>query len=134
NSYSARIESFTIADDFGTGSLQPGESGGIILNVKNYLNPVRRLEAIVTPFQGGQWITIHDSIVPFGQGSRMQVLENIQAALRVTLADSVPRNTTIVMKVRFRDTLVGYVPVFAYFSFVVYPLSINLDTAYMRTS
>jgi len=132
--HSARIESIFLADDNGSGAFEPGETGGIVLDVKNFLNPVHELYAVVRPIEGAEWISLHDSIVALGPADRMQTIQSIQAGLRVRLADSVPANTVIVMRVAFRDSTVGYGPDIDYFSFVVNPSYLDLDKNNIRAT
>jgi hypothetical protein len=129
NAHAVRIEGFTIADDFGHGEFLPGESGGIVVKAVNYLKPVRNLLARVEVFQGGDAIDLRSSIVPFGQAQMLDTLRNIQAAFRIHVHDTVPQNTTVIFKLTFFDTIVGYGPDVDYFSFVINPTYLDLNAS-----
>ncbi len=127
NTYSARIEGITFANNNGTGSFGPGESGGIVLYVRNYLKPLHGLQARIEVVRGGGIITLHQSVVPFGPVETMGIVSNDQAAFQITVANEVPPNTVVLMKVLFFDTLAGYAPDYDYFSFVINPSYVDLN-------
>jgi serine protease len=128
NTYSARIENVSVADDLAFGHFVAGESGGIVLSVRNYLKPVRQLWAKLDVFQGADAVTLASSTVSFGPANENQTVQNIPAALRLSVSNTVQANTLVTIKVTFFDTLVGYGPDIDYFSFVVGPNYLDLDT------
>ncbi len=128
NTFSARIESVGISDDLGLGHFVAGESGGIALSVRNYLKPVRQLWARLDIFEGAGAVILDSSTVSFGAAGENQVVENAQSALRLTVSNTVQANTKVTIKVTFLDTLAGYGPDIDYFSFIVSPNYLDLDT------
>ena len=127
NARSARIESSLISNKNGSGSLAPGESGTIVLSVRNFLKPVNNLMATMEVVQGSDMIVLHDTLVSFGPAQMMQVVQNQASALSVTVTDTVPPNTTVLVKVTFFDSTVGYSADVDYFSFVINPSYLDLN-------
>ena len=127
NTHAVRIEGFTIADDFGQGKFSPGESGGIVLNVLNYLKPVKQLRGFVEVLQGGYAIDFQSKVLSFGQAATLQSISNLQADLHLRVHDTVAPNTTVIFKVTFFDSLVGYGPDVDYFEFVINPTYLDLN-------
>lgn len=127
NARSARIERVNIADDIGLGHFVAGESGGIVLTVHNYLKPVRDLWATLEVIEGSSAISLNQTSVFFGQAGMDQLVENVQASLRLTVLDDVAANTRVTIRVTFNDTLVHYGPDMDYFSFIVGPTYLDLN-------
>ncbi len=134
NSHSARIEAVTIADDFGQGSFSPGESGGVVLDVLNYLKPVQQLRGYVEVYKGGSAISFQPKVVSFGQAGTLQSVSNLQADLHLKVNDTVAPNTTVVFKVTFFDSLVHYGPDVDFFSFVINPTYLDLNRNNITTT
>ena len=133
NTFSARIDSVTIDDNNGTGTFAPGESGGIILNVLNYLKPLLQLKARIEIVQGDSFVTLHQTVVPFGPAGTMQSVQNDPSALQVSIANNTPPNTQVLIRVFFYDSTVGYgtlpsgMPDYDYFSFTINPNYLDLN-------
>ncbi len=127
NTFSARIDSVTIDDNNGTGSFAPGESGGIVLNVRNYLKPLLNLKARMEIVQGNSFVTLHQTIVPFGPVGTLGLVRNDPSALQVSIADSAPPNTLVLIRVFFYDSTVGYAEDYDYFSFTINPSYLDLN-------
>ena len=127
NAHSARIESYAISNANGSGSLASGESGGIVLNVRNFLNPVNNLKANIAVVQGSDAIVLHNTSLSFGPVQTMQVVQNPATAFQVTVSDTVSPNTLVLLKVTFFDSTVGYTSDVDYFSFIINPSYLDLD-------
>jgi serine protease len=130
SSHSARIESVDVLDDNGDGILSPGEGAGIVLHVKNYLAPVSqlngRIEFVLDSTLATQ-ITSNSKVIPFGNATTLGEVENIQAAFRVRVGDSVPPNTQVLVRIVFYDSTVNYFEDLDYFTFTVNPSYRDLD-------
>jgi serine protease len=127
NTHSARIDGYTIADDANTGQFSPGSSGGIIVHVLNYLKPVSDLHAALEVVNGAQYVTLHESDIPFGAAGTLQTISNQRSNFLLDVSDSVPPNTMIVIKLTFYDPNVGYDSDYDYLSFMVSPSYLDLD-------
>jgi len=127
NTFSARVDSVTIDDNNGTGSFAPGESGGIVLNVRNYLKPLLALKARMEIVQGDSFVTLHQTIVPFGPVGTMGLVQNDPTALQVSVANNTPPNTQVLIRVFFYDSIVGYAEDYDYFSFTINPSYLDLN-------
>ena len=127
DTHSARIESYAIDDPLKTGSLAPGESGDIVLTVRNYLQPVQHLEGRLEVVQGADYVTLGQTLVSFGPAGTLQVVTNDSTAFRLRIADSVPPNTQILVRVFFSDSSVGYYEDYDYFRFTVNPSYLDLN-------
>ncbi len=128
NTFSARLESFVIDDDLGTGNFAPGERGGIVMYVRNYLKPLPHLRARLQVVNGSPYVTLDQAIVPFdSMAGKMQIVSNDQAQFRLSVADSVPANTEVLIRVFFYDSTVGYAQDYDYLRFIVNPSYLNLN-------
>ncbi len=139
NTFSARVDTFSIADEKGTGSFQPGESGSIIVRAMNYLKPLSNLKAKVElvsipGITGANYVTLEDSVVTFGAVGTLQTISNPLATLRLTVAGNVPDSTHVLLRLFFYDSTVGYTSVgghwgdYDYISFIINPSYLDLDT------
>ncbi len=127
NTHSARVDSTVIADELGTGSFAPGESGGIVLYVRNYLKPVQHLEGRLEVVSGAQYVMLAQAIVPFGADSTMQEIANDPALFQLTVSNDVPPNTRVLIRIFFSDSSVGYFDDYDYVSFIVNPSYLDLN-------
>ncbi len=127
NTFSARVDSVTFDDQNRTGSFAPGESGGIVIHALNYLKPLQQLMARAEVVSGGGYVRLHQSIIPFGPVGTLQAISNDPAAFQITVADNVPPNTEILIRVFFFDTLSGYAEDYDYIRFVIEPSYLDLN-------
>ncbi len=127
NTFSARIDSVTIADKNGIGSFAPGESGGIVIHAMNYLKPLKQLLARIEVVNGANYVTLKQSVIPFGPVATMQEVSNAVAAFQISISDSAPPNTEILIRVFFYDSVAGYAEDYDYFSFVVESSYLDLN-------
>ncbi len=127
NTFSARIDSVTLEGPEGTGNFTPGESGTIVIHAMNYLNPLQQLNARVEVVNGANYVTLHQTVIPFGPAATLQEVSNTSSAFQITIADNVPSNTQVLIRVFFYDSTVGYAEDYDYFSFVIAPSYLDLN-------
>ncbi len=127
NTFSARVDSVTLKDPNGTGTFAPGETGGIVIHAMNYLKPLQQLNARIEVVNGADYVTLQQNIVPFGAVGTLQEVSNNAATFQITIANSVPANTQILIRVFFYDSTVGYAEDYDYFSFVIQPSYLDLN-------
>ncbi len=127
NTFSARIDSVTLEDHNSTGTFAPGESGGIVIHAMNYLKPLQQLKARIEVVNGANYVTLQQTIVPFGSVGTLDEVSNNSTAFQIAIADSTPVNTKILIRVFFFDSVVGYTEDYDYFSFVVQPSYLDLN-------
>lgn len=127
NTYSARVDSITIKDHNGIGTFAPGESGGIIIHAMNYLKPLDHLMARVEVVNGANYVTLQQTTIPFGAVATMQEVSNEPTVFQITVADSAPQNTEVLIRVFFYDSVAGYAEDYDYIHFVIEPSYLDLN-------
>lgn len=125
--FSTRIERWRFRDPDQNGLLEPGETSGIELTLRNYLSPVRDLIARLEVVTGREAITLLDSVVTFGAAGTMDSLQNDPSRLRIRAADSIEHNTEVLIKVVLRDPGSNYERDVDYFHFVLNPDYLDLN-------
>jgi hypothetical protein len=124
---STRIESWKFRDPDHNELLEPGETSGIELTLRNYLSPVRDLIARFEVVSGREAITLLDSVVTFGAAGTMDSLRNDPTRLRVRAADSIEHNTEVLIKVVLRDPGSSYDRDVDYLHFELNPDYLDLN-------
>ncbi|MFI5201855.1 MAG: T9SS type A sorting domain-containing protein, partial [Candidatus Kapaibacterium sp.] len=69
----------------------------------------------------------HQTIVPFGPVGTLGLVRNDPSTLQVSVADSTPPNTQVLIRVFFYDSTVGYAEDYDYFSFTINPSYLDLN-------
>ncbi|HEY3873854.1 MAG TPA: S8 family serine peptidase [Candidatus Kapabacteria bacterium] len=127
NTFSARVDTVTIEGASGTGSLQAGEMGSIIIRAMNFLKPLNQLKARLQVVVGADYVSLDQNIVPFGAVGTLQTISNAASAFQLHVADSTPPNTSILIRVFFYDSTVGYAEDYDYIQFVIRPTYLDLN-------
>jgi serine protease len=126
--YSARIEKVELFDESANHILEPGESGAIVISVRNYLAPLQNLKAHIRLLSGTAFVTTSTTLLDLGPANTLQVVENLKAAFGINASPSTPPNTRLVFKVTFFDPTVGYASDVDYFTVIVNPAYQDLNT------
>ncbi len=125
--YSARIEGVDIHDG-NDNVLISGESGDLVVNVRNYLGSVKDLRAKVEILSANEYVSFNTSSLDFGAANTLDLIQNLDAHFTANVAEIVPPNTVVLVKLTFTDGKVGYGPDVDYFSFVINPAYQDLNT------
>lgn len=125
--YSARIDYVEILDENANGILEPGEKADVVIHVRNYLTRVENLQAKVELYMGNEAVALSTSLVNFGSGNTLDLIQNLQGSLKVTAADTAAPNTKALVRVTFYDNPTGYGPDYDHFSFIVNPAYLDLN-------
>jgi hypothetical protein len=125
--YSARIDYVEILDENANGILEPGEKADVVIHVRNYLSRVENLQAKVELYMGNEAVALSTSLVNFGSGNTLDLIQNFQGSLKVTAADSAAPNTKALVRVTFYDEPTGYGPDYDHFNFIVNPAYLDLN-------
>ena len=72
-------------------------------------------------------MTLRQTIVPFGPAATLQEVSNPPGAFQISIADSVPPGTEILIRVFFYDSIVGYAEDYDYISFIIEPSYLDLN-------
>lgn len=125
NPHSARIDSWSLKD--ANGRLEAGETAGVQLNVRNYLAPLSDLQAHIEVVQGADVVSILTSSLDLGAVASDAIVSNDPAAFQIKAADSIGRNTEIIIKIAFSDSTVGYDRDVDYIELVLNPDYLDLN-------
>lgn len=125
--FSARIDRFEILDANANGILEPGEKADVVIHVRNFLTRVENLTGKVELFMGNEAVALSTSIVYFGSGNTLDLIQNLQGSLKVTATDNAAPNTKALVRVTFYDAPTGYGPDYDHFSFIVNPAYLDLN-------
>lgn len=126
--YSARIEGFELFDENTNQILEPGESGAIVLSVRNYLAPLGNLKAHIRMLSATNFVTVSTTLLDLGPANTLEIVENLKAAFGINASASTPPNTRVLFKVTFFDPSVGYASDVDYFSIIVNPAYQDLNS------
>jgi serine protease len=127
NEHSARIEGFAIKDTDANAHIEPGETAGIELTVRNILQSVNALHAHIEVVQGQEAVAVLTPDIVLGSMPKNGVITSDPALFRVKASDSLDRNLDVIFKVIFSDSSVGYYRDVDYFHFVINPDYLDLD-------
>jgi hypothetical protein len=127
NVHSVRIDHFTIKDPDGNATIEPGETTGIELSIRNYLKPLQALRATIEVIQGADVVTVLTPNLTFGAAGTMDLIANDPTKFILKAADSVGHNTEVLLKVIFSDSSVGYARDVDYLHFILNPDYIDLN-------
>jgi serine protease len=118
--FSARLESVEIFDEDHNGALESGETGDIVLHVKNYLSPLSNLTATIE-FIGdtGKFLNTSTQVINFGKVNTLSLIQNFQGSFLVGAYHDVPNNYTVLVKVTFSSPTDGYFFDIDYFTLII---------------
>ncbi|HYM20094.1 MAG TPA: S8/S53 family peptidase [Candidatus Kapabacteria bacterium] len=128
--YSARIVS--VSND-GNQTLISGETANLILWVESYLDPIKNLKGaieLVSP-DDTSVVSLQFSSADFGDAATLQTVQNV-TNMYLKVASDAPADKVVLFRVTFTSRESNYGPDVDYFSLIINPSYLDLDTNNIR--
>lgn len=126
--FSARLESVQVFDANNTGSLVSGEAGNLVLNVRNYLNPLSNLTADVEILNDtGHFLSKNTNTIVFGKANTLSTVQNFKGSFAINVSPFTPINYTVLVRLKYYSAPDGYGPDVDYFTLIINKGYLDLD-------